>query len=441
MWRTKMMNNVLTFSSQPLKEKYYKYTHVSGLDIYVFPKKMTSTYAIMGTKYGSIDSVFKTDADKEFIRVPDGIAHFLEHKLFTNEDGSDSFERFSEYGADANAYTSFNKTAYLFSCTERVEDSLRELVTFVTHPYFTDESVKKEQGIIAQEIKMYDDNPADRCFYGMLEGMYKDHSIRKNICGTVDSISKITPELLYDCYNVFYDLSNMMLIVCGDVECEKILNTVIPLLPDTSTKKSIIRSDENSKEKAAVAKSRITQRMNVSKPMFCIGVKDTDIPKDADERQKKDAAMSILDEMLFARCTPFYEDLLEREIITPSFSYGYNISESSAYNSFAGEAQFPETVLGEIKKYLSDVRKKGLDRGDFKRAKRVMYAEYVKLFDSTDNIANTILSFACEEAELFRYSEIMDKISFEDVEALFYSVFKDEYFTLSEVLPLANKEN
>ena len=163
------MNNKLNlkeFSCRALKEKYYLYNHPSGLDIYIFPKKMTSTYAFFGTRFGSVDNTFKTSPDKDFVTVPDGIAHFLEHKLFANEDGSDSFERFSEYGADANAYTSFNRTTYYFGCTENLEASLGELLKFVTHPYFTEESIAKEIGIIEQEIRMYDDNPFDRCYYG-----------------------------------------------------------------------------------------------------------------------------------------------------------------------------------------------------------------------------------------------------------------------------------
>ena len=173
--------------SSLLREKYYRFKHASGLPVYVFPKKLSTTYAIFGTHYGSIDNVFSLNGGESFLSVPDGIAHFLEHKLFANEDGSDSFEHFSAIGADANAYTSFNKTAYLFSCTNNFEAALGELADFVTHPYFTKESVKKECGIIAQEIKMYDDHPSESCYYGMLGGLYKNHSVKRNICGSVES--------------------------------------------------------------------------------------------------------------------------------------------------------------------------------------------------------------------------------------------------------------
>ena len=213
-----------TIENKIINEKYKKYYHASGLDVYIFPKKMSTVYALLGVKYGSLYSNFKIGED--LINVPDGVAHFLEHKLFTNEDGSDSFERFSIYGADANAYTSFNRTAYLFSCTDNFVPSLKELLYFVTHPYFTEESVASEMGIIAEEIKMYDDSPSDRCYYGMLEGMYRDNGIKKNICGTVESISKITPDILYTCYKNFYRPSNMILIVCGDVDEKEIINIV-----------------------------------------------------------------------------------------------------------------------------------------------------------------------------------------------------------------------
>lgn len=436
-----MMNNTEIFVSSAVKEKYYLYHHPSGLDIYLFPKKMTSVYAIFGTRYGSIDNTFKVARDGDFITVPDGIAHFLEHKLFANEDGSDAFEHFSAFGADANAYTSFNKTAYLFSCTENFEDSLAELLSFVTHPYFTEESVKKEIGIIAQEIKMYDDSPSDRCFYGMLEGMYEHHSIRRNICGTVESISKITPKLLYDCYHTFYNLSNMALVISGDVELDTIVKVADRALPKKSAKCDIICSDENQLEKKQAFRPTVSERMNVSKPMFCIGIKDTDIPADGEERQKKDAIMSVLNEMLFSRCSDFYDFLLQKELINPSFSYCYTISASAAYNSLAGESDEPETVLREVKKYLSDVASTGLSKKDFERAKRVMYSEYVKLFDSTDSIANTLLSFVFDGASLFRYGETLASLTFEEVEETFKTAFPDECFTLSVIYPIEKQED
>lgn len=433
--------NKQTFHSSLLSEQYTKYTHSSGLEIYVFPKKLTTFYAIFGTKYGSINSSFSSKSEPEkTVTVPDGIAHFLEHKLFANEDGSDSFERFSELGADANAYTAFNKTAYLFSATENFYDSLRELISFVTHPYFTKENIASEIGIITEEIKMYDDSPSDRCFYGMLEGMYEHHSIRRNICGTAESIRQITPDLLYSCYNAFYNLNNMALFICGDVEENKILEIANELLPQSSAPFDVLYPNENEKEKPFVYMNYVEAKMQVSKPIFNIGIKDTDIPADANERQKRDAIYSILDEMIFSRAGELYSSLFERDIISPHLSYGYTISPTSAYNSIAGEAEDPKTVLEEILKYIEDLKKKGLSHEDFLRGKRVMYAEFVKSFDSTDNIANNLMSLTFDGAELLSYADTVNSITFDDVNALFESAFDKEKITLSVIMPLDDKE-
>jgi len=391
----------------------------------------------LGVKYGSIHNSFSTSKDIPPKSYPEGIAHFLEHKLFINEDGSDSFERFSEYGADANAYTSFNKTAYLFSCTDNFESSLSELLEFVFHPYFTQSSVNSEVGIISEEIRMYDDNPSDRCFYGMLEGMYESHSIRKNICGSIDSISKITADMLYECHKTFYNPSNMALVICGNITSEDVFRICDLHLPKHQISSEIIL-DNIPNEKPDVFKKVVERKMQVAKPLFNIGFKDTNIPSDPILRQKKDAGMAILDEILFSRAGELYNYLFESQLISPGWSYGYTISENSAYNSIAGEADDPNKVLCEIKKQLSYLLEKGLSYEDFIRGKRVMYSEFVKSFDSVDSIANNLLSFFCEDAELLSYAEIIDSISFEYVNELFTTSFEDNCITLSVIYPTQN---
>ena len=430
-----MSNTILNLHENPLLcESYYSCNHPSGLTIYVFPKKLTTTYAVMGVKYGSVNNSFRVNG--KALTVPDGIAHFLEHKLFTNEDGSDSFERFSILGADANAYTAFNKTAYLFSCTDDYKEPLVELISFVTHPYFTTESIASEIGIISEEIKMYDDSPSDRCFYGMLEGMYEHHSIRRNICGSPKSISQITPELLYNCYDAFYNLSNMVLIVCGDVDPNEVLRIADAQLPASKRDFSTVSTDENKLEQPQAFMPYTELSMQVSKPIFNIGFKDTDIPENPIKRQKKDAAMAILDEMIFSRAGTLYNYLYDNDIISPNMSYGYSINESAAYNSVAGEADDPKMVLDEIMSYIEKLQKDGLSYEDFLRGKRVMYAEFVKSFDSTDNIANNLLAFFCEGAELLSYSDIIESVSFDDVCELFKNCFAADKITLSVVKPL-----
>ena len=432
-------HDVKIFECPALSEKYYYYKHPSGLDIYFLPKNMTSSYAFFGTRYGSVDNTFKTSETGDFLTVPDGIAHFLEHKLFANEDGSDSFERFSAYGADANAYTSFDKTTYYFGCTENFFDSLRELLTFVTHPYFTEESVAKERGIIEQEISMYDDNPSDRCFYGMLEGLYEKHSIKRNICGSAESIAKITPELLYDCYRVFYDLSNMVLAVSGEFDLEDILNVADEILPTENNARAIIRSNENLLEKKEAVKGYTEQKMNVATPIFSIGIKDTDIPETPNEIVRKDALMYLINEMLFSASSEFVDGLLDRELIYPPLRYSYTVSEGFAFNAISGKADDPRKVYDEILSYLEKTKAEGLNREDFTRAKRVIYAEFVKMFDSTENIANQLFSYGCDRFDMLLNYDMINSITFEEVSALLCKAFKEEYMTLSVVYPLENK--
>jgi predicted Zn-dependent peptidase len=434
MTRRKKMNNYKLYKSSLLCEEYREYKHSSGLSIIVFPKKLTTTYAIMGVRYGSLNSSFSIGGEQ--ITVPDGIAHVLEHKLFTNEDGSDSFEKFSALGADANAYTSFNKTAYLFCCTDDYREPLGELIDFVTHPYFTPESVANEIGIISEEIRMYDDSPGDRCFYGMLEGMYRHHAIQKNICGSCESISRITPETLYSCYNAFYNLENMVLVVCGDVDPDEVMRIANERLPASAENFSTITRNENALESPEVNLPYVERRMQLSKPIFNIGYKDIDIPTDPAERQRKDAIMAILDEMIFSRAGELYNSLFERDVISPNLSYGYSITKDAAYNSIAGEADDPKRVLEEISAYIDELRERGLPYDDFLRGKRVMYSEFVKSFDSTDNIANNLLAFFCEGAELLSYADIIESVSFEDVCEQFKKCFTPESVTLSVIKPL-----
>ena len=218
------MNVIREVKSDRVGDRYYEVKHPSGLRIFVYPKEQNnSTYAVFGTRYGSVDTTFKRSDEADACTVPAGIAHYLEHKLFESEDG-DAFARYAKTGANANAYTSFDVTCYLFSCTENVYESLEILLDFVQSPYFTEQTVQKEQGIIGQEIRMYDDDPQWRVMFNLLEALYHKHPVKVDIAGTVESIAQITPELLYRCYHTFYNLNNMVLCVAGNVELNKVLD-------------------------------------------------------------------------------------------------------------------------------------------------------------------------------------------------------------------------
>lgn len=425
--------SIKVHNNDKLGESYTEFCHASGLTVYVFPKAMSTSYALFATKYGSLENEFKLSSDPEFTTVPAGIAHFLEHKMFENENGVDTFELFGQTGASANAYTSFDKTAYLFSSTDHFYESLSILLDFVTHPYFTKDTVAKEQGIIAQEIQMYEDNPNTRVYYELMRALYEKHDVRTEIAGSVASISEITAELLYKCYNTFYNLHNMALCVCGDVELEKVqkvLDTVLTLTP----KQEIIRSYKT--EKPQVFQKRTETQMQVSKPQFAIGVKDVDIPSDPTAFCKKDFGMRILNEILFSSSTDFYNEMYEKGILNAQFSCEYDSTESFAYNYYSGETDDPDEFLAILKAYIADAQKKPIDTDAFLRAKRVIYADFIRMFDSTDEIANELVSYAFLGMPLFDNLAILDSIDKMYVEELLRERFDDSYYALSVISPI-----
>lgn len=415
-------------------EKYYYKKHKSGLDVYVFPKEMGTSYAVFATKFGSIDGVFESDGRK--ITLPDGVAHFLEHKMFENSDGTDTFEKYAKTGASANAYTSNDRTVYLFSAADNIYESLEILLSFVTDPYFTRETIAKEQGIIGQEIKMYDDNPDWQLYFGMLEGLYKNNPVKIDIAGTCETIAKITPEILFDAYNTFYNLDNMALVVCGKVseqEVEKICDKV--LSHKTAPKIKRIYPDEP----IGVNKEIVTKKMSVSMPMFSVGIKDNDCPMTGRELGKKRATYGILLDMMFSKSSPFYTRLLDDSLIDSSFSFAYEAHESFGYASLAGNSNEPEKVFGEIKKEILHYKENGLDRESFERIKRANYAHLLRMFDSTDDIANEFVSAVFDGLDILDYPEICASVTFEDVQKLLANGF--DSLVLSQIYPLSYEED
>ncbi len=431
------MTTWIEHNSSKLGERYYHTVHHSGLPVYIFPKKMTGNYAILATKYGSVDNCFCVRGNGTPVSVPDGIAHFLEHKMFENEDGSDSFAAFSQFGADANAYTSYTRTAYLFNCTERFERSLEELLRFVTHPYFTKASIQKEQGIIAEEIRMYEDSPWERCHRNLLQNLYFEHPVRNNICGSEESIAQITPELLYECCRVFYRPSNMALVICGNVDRERVLSLVDRAFPTRGEEMEICRFLPNEKE--GVVAPTVKDRMQVSKPIFSIGIKDAILPSTPVDRLKRDATMAVLNEVLFSRCESFYNTLFEEGILTPSFSFGYSGTDTFAFNGISGESEHPETVLERLWEHLERVKREGISEETFERCRRMLYADEIRAYDSTEEIAENLLSFVFDGAELFDYPMLLQEVTLKDVEDLLAQFFRKDMTVLSVIEPLEER--
>ena len=268
--------------NKTVQEKAYLEELENGLKVIIIPKQNTNKkMAIIGTKFGSIDNHFINPKTNEEITIPDGVAHFLEHKMFEQADGTNSLDNLTAIGAEANAYTTNDHTAYYFETIENFEPAFCELLNYVFHPYYTDENVEKEKGIIAQEIKMYDDDPISKVFLNSLKCMYNSCPVRIDVAGTVESINKINKEILYNCYNTFYHPSNMVLAVCGDFKPEYILNLIKENMPYYEKQEEIKRIYPN--EKQEICKNKIQEEMEVSIPAFVIGIKDevekTDIIK------------------------------------------------------------------------------------------------------------------------------------------------------------------
>ena len=403
--------------------------------VYVFPKKMTTSYAIFATRYGAMDNKFKLGTDKEFTQVPDGIAHFLEHKLFECEDGSDAFELFAKTGASANAYTSNTMTGYLFSCTDGFNESLEYLLDFVTHPYFSEKTVQKEQGIIAQEIKMYEDNPGSRLHKELMKAIYKKNKVRIDVAGTVESIGEITAEILYKCYNTFYNLNNMTLAICGDVDveaveavCDKVLKKAEDIV--------VIRDSEDEDEPKVVNMKRVYCSLDVSKPIFAIGIKDTDIPDDPYERMKKSYGMEILNEILFSQSSKFYNELYEKNLIAQDLSSGGEITKNYSFNVISSESSNPEEVYSRFVSYIEEMKTKGINEEDFQLSKRTIYASCIKAFDSTEDIANNFIFNYFDDSDLLESPRVIDSIDIEYVTSLLHNCYKEDYYAMSIVNPI-----
>lgn len=407
--------------------------HTSGLDIYIMPKKgYSQNYAIFGTKYGSVDSEFIVPGEKNITKVPDGIAHYLEHKMFDMPDGSNVFDKFAKYGGNANAFTSFNMTAYLFSATEHVYENLAVLLDYVQRPYFTPESVQKEQGIIGQEIKMYDDSASWRVFFNLLGCLYHNNPVKLDIAGTVDSISKITSDYLYKCYNTFYNLSNMMLFVTGDLDVDKtvsvIENNILKNEPFSEEIKRIYPE-----EPKTVYKKSFRQKLSVSKPLFIIGYKDTDVGFSGEKLLKKIIEMNILTTILFGKSSKIYKALYEEGLINQSFGAEYNPQIDYGFTAIEGESENPERVYEIIKNMLADTE---INEDDFNRMKKVIWGDYIRSFDDIEEFAHTFMTMNFVGIDYFDYYKTYNDVTFEDVVNRFKSHFNDEFCALSIVEPV-----
>ena len=422
------MNVIREVKSDRVGDRYYEVKHPSGLRIFVYPKEQNnSTYAVFGTRYGSVDTTFKRSDEADACTVPAGIAHYLEHKLFESEDG-DAFARYAKTGANANAYTSFDVTCYLFSCTENVYESLEILLDFVQSPYFTEQTVQKEQGIIGQEIRMYDDDPQWRVMFNLLEALYHKHPVKVDIAGTVESIAQITPELLYRCYHTFYNLNNMVLCVAGNVELNKVLDLCDRMLKPSKPVEIERIFEEEPRE---VVKTRVEQKLSVVTPLFQLGFKENAVSR---RTTKELAETEILLELMASDASPLFRRLLDAGLINES-SFGYEYFEGPGYASviFSGESKDPDRVAEEIRAETERLRRDGIDPEAFQRAKKALYGRNIAALNSVDNIANSMAVFAFAGRELYSYIDELANAKLDSVQKRLEEALDPAYSALSVV--------
>lgn len=376
--------------SERVGETTYTEKLENGLEVVIVPKKgIRKKYIICATHFGSVDNKFVIPGTDVVREIPDGVAHFLEHKMFEQESGVDALYSMMALGLNANAYTTSDHTAYLFECTDHFYEGLDILMDYVQHPYFTKENVEKEQGIIGQEITMYDDDPIWQCYINAMKCLYKNAPIRIDTAGTIETISHITPEILYDCYNTFYNPSNMVLVVCGDFEPEDLLKEIKKRLLPVSRNPEIKRIyPEEPKE---IHEKEKECKMEISMPLFMIGFKDS-IENNKEELVKKHIGMKILLELIAGEGSTLYKELYEDGLLLSPLDLDYEFSDTYAHVLITGQSTNPKKVEARLMQEIERIKKEGIELDNLERIKRKLYGSYVCDYESVSDIARSIVT-------------------------------------------------
>lgn len=414
-----------------IKEKLYIEKMKNGLTVMIIPKEnVQKKYVIWGTNFGSIDNTFIIPNENKKIQVPDGVAHFLEHKLFEQENGRNSLDVLTGLGADANAYTTNDHTAYLFETVDNFYEVLDEFMDYVQKPYFTEENVEKEKGIIAQEIMMENDHPGWKVYLNALECMYVNNPIKLEIAGSVESIQKIDKEVLYNCYKVFYNPSNMVLVLCGDFKPEEIIKEVEKRLVDKDAQGEIKRIYPEEPEE--INKKIIETNMEVSMPIFVIGIKDK--PSN-EECVKKHIAIEIILNMLLGASSKLYKKMYEDGVLIYKPELDYDFSKTYAHITISGQSKNPKMLLEEVKKELTNMKEKGFDDEYFDIIKRKIYGSCISDYNYIGNVARMFLSDYFKGINSFEYLENYSTIEKKYVMQILNEVFIEEKMILSIINP------
>ena len=420
---------------EQLKETLYHEKLANGLEVYLLPKEgFNKTYATFTTKYGSIDHRFVPLGQNNELHVPDGIAHFLEHKLFEKEDG-DVFQQFSKQGASANAFTSFTRTAYLFSSTSNVKENLETLIDFVQSPYFSDQTVEKEKGIIGQEITMYDDNPDWRVYFGLIENMYKNHPVKIDIAGTIESIAKIKKELLYTCYETFYHPSNMLLFVVGPIDVEAIMNQI----RENQNKKEFKEAKEIKRffedEPIEVASAKQVLKMPVQTSKCLVGFKTKNPNRSGKELLERELAINVLLDLLFGKSSENYEKLYNDGLIDDSFSYDYTEEYGFGFSMIGGDTEDPEQLSSRLKDIMLHFDINNIADDYLLRIKKKKIGSFLRALNSSEYIANQFTRYQFNQMNLFDIVSVLESIQKTQLQEAANDLFDEKCFTVCQVVP------
>lgn len=411
-----------------IKEKIYVQKLDNGLTIMVFPKKTRKKYIIWSTKFGSIDNKFVAPGEKELTTVPDGIAHYLEHKLFEQENGTNSLDTLTSIGVDANAYTTNDHTAFLYECTDHFEEALDEFMNYVQNPYFTDENVEKERGIIEQEIMMYDDYPEWQLYINAMKALYKDNEMRIDVAGTVETIQDINKDNLYKIYNSFYRPDNMILVVTGDFKPEEILEKIKSRITMKNVEEETIR--KYNAEQKEIVEPRVEVDMNISMPMLLIAYKDNNLEEDL---AKKDLAIDILSTILFGRSTEAYKNWYESGKIVSEPSVMYEFSNNYGHVVIQLRTNYVDDIVEEFSNRIEEVKKNGICKDDFDRAKKRIYGELVKDYNDVSTISSEIVADYFKGIGVFDYFDKINEIDENYLMKILNELFVEEFKVVSVI--------
>ena len=400
----------------------------NGLHVFVFPKpEFQKSYAFFATNYGGMDMRFCLNG--EWHNTPAGVAHYLEHKMFDTEEGN-ALQDLAANGASPNAFTSDDITGYYFDSTEKFEENLRILLSFVSVPWFTQESVDKERGIIGQEIGMIEDNPDWKCFMNLMAALYKHHPIRVSVAGSVESIAQITPETLYACHKAFYDPANMVLCVAGPVDPERICGVAREILPKEAG--PIAAKDYGEKEEPRAARSLIEERMEVSAPIFHLGYKG-DAPRKGEDRLRQELVAELALEILLGSSSPLYAKLYREGLINQEFGYGYEDSFGCAFMAANGESRDPEAVCAAVAAEAARIGREGADRALWERVKKGVYGNRVRGLNSFEHLCVGQAQSFFAGYDFLRFADLFDAITQEEAEELIANWVTEERTALSVV--------